>query len=163
VKMAKEKRKTASELKKIAEKLRKRGKKIVTTNGIFDILHIGHIRYLREAKNLGDILIVAVNSDSSTKNIKGPRRPLNNENDRAEALAALECIDYVALFNEDNPKNILEAIKPDVHVKGGDYKIEDIVEKETVEKNNGRIVLIKKVDGYSTSELIRKIIELYKN
>jgi len=161
--MAKEKRKTASELKKIAEKLRKRGKKIVTTNGIFDILHIGHIRYLREAKNLGDILIVAVNSDSSTKNIKGPRRPLNNENDRAEALAALECIDYVALFNEDNPKNILEAIKPDVHVKGGDYKIEDIVEKETVEKNNGRIVLIKKVDGYSTSELIRKIIELYKN
>src|SRR3989344_9419074 len=157
--MAKEKRKTASELKKIAEKLRKRGKKIVTTNGIFDILHIGHIRYLQEAKKLGNILIVAVNSDSSTKNIKGPRRPLNNENDRAEALAALECIDYVALFNEDNPKNILEAIKPDVHVKGGDYKIEDIVEKETVEKNNGRIVLIKKVDGYSTSELIRKIIE----
>src|SRR3989338_863897 len=99
------------ELKYIVEKLKKESKKIVTTNGVFDILHIGHIRYLQEAKKLGDILIVGVNSDSSTKKIKGPRRPLNNENDRAEALAALQCVDYLTIFSEENPIKFLEIIK----------------------------------------------------
>src|SRR3989338_5369507 len=90
-------------LKKTVEKLKKQNKKIITTNGVFDILHIGHIRYLQEAKKLGDILIIAINSDSSTKKLKGPKRPLNNQNDRAETLAALECVDYVTVFNEENP------------------------------------------------------------
>ena len=152
----------SSELKNIVENLKKQNKKIVTTNGVFDILHIGHIRYLKEAKKLGDILIVAINSDNSVKKIKDPKRPLNNENDRAEALASLECVDYVAIFNENDPTKILEKIKPNVHAKGGDYKIEQIIEKETVEKNNGKIVLIPKVKGYSTTDLIKKIAGMYK-
>ncbi len=151
-----------SELKSIVETLKNQKKKIVTTNGVFDILHIGHIRYLQEAKKLGDILIVAVNSDSSVKRIKGPKRPLNNENDRQEALAALECVSYVTTFNEENPIIILKEIKPDIHVKGGDYDISRIIEKDAVEKNNGKVVLIPKVKGYSTTDFIRKIVELYK-
>ena len=115
------------ELKKIVNELKNQNKIIVTTNGIFDILHIGHIRYLKKAKKLGDVLIIAINSDSSTKQIKGTKRPLNNENDRMEALAALECVDYVIIFNEENPIKILEEIKPNIHVKGGDYKIDKII------------------------------------
>ena len=154
--------KSREELKSIVEDLKKQNKKIVTTNGIFDILHIGHIRYLQEAKKLGDVLIVAINSDSSTKQIKGPKRPLNSEKDRAEALAALECVDYALIFDENNPIKILEKIKPNIHVKGGDYKIDQIIEKGTVEKNNGKIILIPEVKGYSTSDLIKKIGGLYK-
>ena len=160
--MSKNKIKTIDELKEMAKTLKNQNKKIVTTNGVFDILHIGHIRYLQPAKKLGDVLIVAVNSDSSVKKIKDPGRPLNNEKDRAEALAALGCVDYVAIFAEDNPINILEIIKPDVHVKGGDYKIEKIIEKDVVEKNNGKIVLIPEVKGYSTTNLIKKIVRLYR-
>tara|TARA_Y100000310_G_scaffold34634_1_gene32798 strand:- start:10 stop:513 length:504 start_codon:yes stop_codon:yes gene_type:complete len=163
IKMTNEKIKTISELKDISEELRNQNKKIVTTNGIFDILHIGHIRYLQEAKKLGDVLIVAVNSDFSTKRIKGPKRPLNNEKDRVEALAALECVDYVAIFNEENPIKILEQIKPNIHVKGGDYDMNQIIEKDAVEKNNGKVVLIPKVKDYSTSNLINKIIKAYAN
>ena len=153
--------KNIQELKGIVIELRAKGKKIVTTNGVFDILHIGHIRYLKEAKKLGDILIAAINSDSSTKKLKGPKRPLNNENDRAEALAALECVDYVTVFNEENPIKILGVIKPDIHAKGGDYKINQIIEKDIVENNNGKIVLIQKVEGYSTTDVIKNIIDLY--
>lgn len=160
--MSKEKIKTIDELKEIVKKLKSENKKIVTTNGIFDIIHIGHIRYLQQAKKLGDILIVAVNSDSSTKKIKGPFRPLNNENDRAEALAALECVDYVTIFSDENPIKILEIIKPQVHVKGGDYNIDKIIEKDAVEKNNGKVVLIPEVKGYSTTEFIKRIVGLYK-
>jgi len=160
--MSKQKIKNIDELKKIVEDLKKQNKKIVTTNGVFDILHIGHIRYLKEARKLGDVLIVALNSDSSTKQIKDPKRPLNNENDRAEALASLECIDYIAIFNEKDPIKILEEIKPDVHVKGGDYKMSQIIEKGIVEKNNGKIILIPEVKGYSTTDLIKKIVGLYK-
>ena len=126
------KTKTINELKDISEKLRNEGKIVITTNGVFDILHIGHIRYLQEAKKLGDTLIVAINSDSSVKKIKDPKRPLNNENDRAEALAALECIDYVAIFDEDDPIIFLKAIKPHIHVKGSDYDMSKIIEKDTV-------------------------------
>ena len=160
--MPNQKIKTINGLKIIAQKLKNQNKKIVTTNGVFDILHIGHIRYLQQAKKLGDALIVAVNSDSSVKKIKDPRRPLNNENDRAEALAALRCVDYVTIFSEENPIKILGVIKPNVHVKGGDYKIEKIIEKEVVEKNNGKMVLIPEVKGYSTTDLIKKIAGLYK-
>src|SRR3989344_3514302 len=134
--------KKINELKKIVAELRAKGKKIITTNGVFDILHIGHIRYLQEAKKLGDVLILAINSDSSTKKIKGPKRPLNNENDRAEALAALECVDYVTIFNEENQIKILQEIKPNIHVKGGDYDISQIIEKGVVEKNGGKVILI---------------------
>jgi len=155
--------KTNNELKNISEKLRNDNKIVITTNGIFDILHIGHIRYLQEAKKLGDILIVAINSDSSTKIIKGPERPLNNENDRAEALAALECVDYVTVFNEEDPIKILEGIKPNIHVKGGDYDMSQIIEKDVVEKNNGKVILIPKVKGYSTTDFINKIIATYKD
>ena len=160
--MSNNKIKTTNELKIIAEKLKNQNKKIVTTNGVFDILHIGHIRYLQQAKKLGDVLIVAVNSDSSVKKIKDSGRPLNNENDREEALAALECVDYVTIFAEENPIKILEIIKPNVHVKGGDYKMDKIVEKDAVEKNNGKIILIPEVKGYSTTELIKRIAGLYK-
>jgi len=150
------------ELKKTVENMKKQNKKIVTTNGVFDILHIGHIRYLQEAKKLGDILIVAVNSDSSVKRIKGPKRPLNNENDRLEALAALECVDYATIFDEENPISIIGIIKPNIHVKGGDYDISQIIEKDAVEKNNGKVVLIPKVKGYSTTDFINNIVNVYK-
>ena len=155
--------KSIGELKSLVEALKKQNKKIVTTNGVFDILHIGHIRCLKEAKKLGDVLIVAVNSDSSVKKIKDPKRPLNSENDRAEAIAALECVDYATIFNEESPIKFLEGIKPNIHVKGGDYKIDQIIEKNVVEKSNGRIILIPEVKGYSTTDLIKKIAGLYKD
>jgi rfaE bifunctional protein nucleotidyltransferase chain/domain len=161
--MSKNKIKTIEELKNIEKKKKKQNKKIVTTNGVFDILHIGHIRYLKEARKLGDILIVAINSDSSTKQIKGSKRPLNNEKDRAEALAALECVDYIAIFNEENPIKTLEKIKPNIHVKGGDYKMDQIIEKSIVEKNKGKVVLIPEVKGYSTTDLINRIVESHKD
>ncbi|MDP3766365.1 MAG: D-glycero-beta-D-manno-heptose 1-phosphate adenylyltransferase [Nanoarchaeota archaeon] len=149
--------KTIEEIKRISEELKNQNKKIVTTNGVFDILHVGHIRYLQKAKSMGDVLIVAVNSDESVKKIKGPKRPLNNQNDRAEVLAALRCINYITIFNEESPINTLEKIRPDIHVKGGDYGIGQIVEKKTVEKNGGKVVLVGIEKGYSTTSLIDKI------
>ncbi len=158
-----EKIESLDNLKNIVQELKKKNKSIVTTNGIFDILHIGHIRYLKQAKKLGDVLIIALNSDSSTKKIKGPKRPLNNEKDRAEALAALECVDYIAIFNEENPIKTLEKIKANIHVKGGDYKMDQIIEKSIVEKNKGKVVLIPEVKGYSTTDLINRIVESHKD
>ena len=155
--MSKEKIKPIKELEIILKDAKNHGNIIVTTNGIFDILHIGHIRYLQEAKKLGDILVVAVNSDASTKRLKGNSRPINSENDRAEVLAALECVDFVAIFHEDNPIKILSVLKPNIHVKGGDYDISQIIEKETVEKTGGKVVLIPMVKGYSTTGIIGKI------
>ena len=160
--MPQDKIKRLEELKIIVKDFKKKNRIIVTTNGVFDILHIGHIRYLQEAKKLGDMLIVAVNSDTSVKKIKGPKRPLNNENDRAEALAALQCVDFVAIFNEENPIKFLEKIKPDVHVKGGDYKIDKIIEKDTVEKNGGKVKLIPEVKGYSTTKFMDKIFKIHQ-
>ena len=158
--MTKQKIKTTREIKELAEE--KQNKIIVTTNGVFDILHLGHIKYLQEAKKLGDILIVAINSDSSVKQIKGPERPINSEQSRAEVLAALSFVDYIIIFNETDPVNVLSDIKPDIHVKGGDYKIDEIIEKDIVEKSNGKIVLIPEIKGYSTTDLINKIIKNYK-
>lgn len=160
--MTKQKIRTIKEIKNLVEDLKKQNKKIVTTNGVFDILHLGHIKYLQEAKKLGDVLIVAINSDDSVKQIKGSERPINNQQSRAEVLAALSFVDYVAIFNETDPVNVLSEIKPTIHVKGGDYNISQIIEKDIVEKNNGKIVLIPEIKGYSTTDLINKIIKNYK-
>jgi rfaE bifunctional protein nucleotidyltransferase chain/domain len=141
--------------------LKRRGKTVVTTNGVFDILHVGHVRYLTAARKLGDVLVVAVNSDTSVRALKGPSRPVNRARDRAELLAALSCVDYITIFTERDPRALLGAIKPTIHVKGGDYKLEDLPEREVVEKNGGRVVLIKPSKGYSTTGTIAKITKLY--
>lgn len=154
---------TLKQLVPLVRKLKKQNRKIVTTNGVFDILHLGHVRYLEQAKNLGDVLIVGVNSDSSVKQIKGEKRPINDEKSRIGVLAALESVDYVFLFNEKDPRNWLDKIKPDVHIKAGDYKPSQIIEKGIVEKNHGRIVIAKAEKGYSTTKLINKILDIYRN
>ncbi|GIW23685.1 MAG: glycerol-3-phosphate cytidylyltransferase [Candidatus Sericytochromatia bacterium] len=132
-------------------------KKIVFTNGCFDILHTGHINYLARAKELGDILIVAVNSDHSVKRLKGKERPINTLNDRMFLLASLCFIDIVTFFEEDTPTEILKKIKPDIHVKGGDYKIEDLPEKQIIESYGGKIIILPFVQGYSTTNIITKM------
>ncbi len=133
--------------------------KIVFTNGCFDILHVGHVRYLQEAKNQGDILVVAINSDESIKRLKGEKRPINTERDRLEIIAALEFVDYVTIFSEDTPYELIKIIQPDVLAKGKDYKLEEVVGKDIVENRGGRVALIDFVDGKSTSTTIRKIEE----
>lgn len=161
--MKNEKIKSVDELDIISKKIKSEGKKIITTNGVFDIIHIGHIRYLQEAKRLGDILIIGVNSDNSVKRIKDSRRPINNEDDRAEVLAALECVNYVTIFNENDPINFLSVIKPDIHVKGGDYGEDEIIEKDTVNSNGGKIELLPLIGGYSTTNFIKEIVKKYKD
>ena len=138
-------------------------KKIVFTNGCFDILHIGHVKYLQQAKSLGDILIVGVNSDASVRKLKGEFRPIMSEKERAEVIAALECVDYVVIFPELTPKNLIRIVKPDIHVKGGDWKAKQIPETNLVQSYGGKVVIVDEVEGYSTSEIIRKIIEKYRN
>ena len=155
--------KTLKELIPIVKKLKKQNKKIVTTNGVFDILHLGHIKYLEEAKKLGNVLIVGVNTNKSVKQIKGDERPINDEKSRISVLAALESVDYVFLFNEKDPRKWLEKIKPDFHVKAGDYKLNQIIEKDAVEKNKGKIVVARMEKEYSTTKLINKIIDTYTN
>lgn len=132
-------------------------KTIVFTNGCFDILHVGHKRYLQQAASLGDILVVGINSDESVRRLKGTDRPINNEQDRAEILCALGFIDYVVLFGEDTPYELIQKIQPDVLVKGGDYKPEDVVGRDIVEARGGRLELIQFVDGKSTTNIINKI------
>lgn len=132
-------------------------KKIVFTNGCFDILHVGHKRYLQQAATLGDILVVGVNSDASVRRLKGPTRPVNNEQDRAEMLSALGFIDYVVIFDEDTPYELIKKIQPDVLVKGGDYKPEEVVGRDIVEARGGRLELISFVEGKSTTNIIKKI------
>lgn len=134
-----------------------RNQKIVFTNGCFDILHVGHIRYLKEAARLGDILIIGLNSDDSVKRLKGPKRPINGELDRAEMLGALGFVDYVAIFDEDTPLNLINTIQPDILVKGGDYEPDAVVGKKEVEERGGKLVLIPFVDGKSTTNIIEKI------
>lgn len=144
---------------KAIDRLRHRNpdKKIVFTNGCFDILHIGHIRYLQEAAKLGDILVLGLNSDASVSRLKGPERPINSEQDRAELLCALEFIDYVVVFEEDTPYELIKKIQPDVLVKGGDYAPEQVVGKDIVESRGGKLVLIPFVEGKSTTNIINKI------
>ncbi len=133
------------------------GKTVVCTNGCFDILHVGHVRYLEKTKSFADFCIVLLNSDKSVRSIKGPSRPINNENDRAEILSALRCVDYVVMFDEDSPRNLLDEIKPDVYTKGGDYTIETLPEADIMLKNNTRVEFISFVEGKSTTNIIEKM------
>lgn len=145
------------DLDELLKKLKEENKTIVTTNGCFDILHVGHVRYLKKAKSYGDVLIIALNSDKSVKSIKGPDRPINNENDRAEILNALSFVDYTVLFDEDSPMNLLAKLKPDVHTKGADYTVETLPEAKIIMENGGRIEFITFVEGKSTTSIIEKI------
>ena len=152
---------TRKKLVEIVRHVQREGKKVVTTNGCFDVLHVGHARYLQEARKLGDILIVAVNSDSSVRALKGEPRPLVPEDERAEMLAALECVDYVTIFSELDPIALLLELKPDIHVKGGDYKLEQLIEREAVESYGGKVIVGFNVPGKSTTDLIKTIVEGY--
>lgn len=150
------------ELKKEVERLREEGKRIVFTNGCFDIIHVGHIRYLREAKAQGDVLIVGLNSDSSVRMLKGEKRPLVPQGERAEILSALEMVDYVVIFDELTPDELIKIVRPDVDVKGGDYKsLEDIPERELVESLGGKMMIVGGVEGKSTTNLVETILERY--
>ena len=126
-----------SELASILQQAKTEGGVVVTTNGCFDVLHLGHLRYLQAARQLGDLLVVAVNSDSSVRHLKGENRPLVPEAERAEMLAGLECVDYVVIFRELTPIDLLAELKPNIHVKGGDYKLEQLIERDVVEANGG--------------------------
>ena len=138
-------------------KLHKGGKTIVATNGCFDILHVGHVRYLQKTKSFADYSIILLNSDKSVRSIKGPTRPINKELDRAEILCALSCVDYVVLFDEDSPRNLLDEIKPDVYTKGADYTMETLPEADIMRKNGTRVEFISFVEGKSTTGIIEKI------
>ncbi len=139
------------------EKLHKSGKSVVATNGCFDILHVGHVRYLQKTKSFADYCIVLLNSDKSVKSIKGPSRPINNENDRAEILCALSCVDYVVLFDEDSPRNLLDEIKPDVYTKGADYSMDTLPEADIMRKNGTKVEFIEFIEGKSTTSTIEKM------
>lgn len=149
---------TKEELAKKPEPLKASGIKIVFTNGVFDILHAGHVRYLNEAAALADALIVAVNSDASARRLKGPGRPFNDEQDRAEVIAALECVSYVTTFDEDTPYELIKLLKPDVLVKGGDWPVDGIVGADVVKASGGEVYSLPYAEGYSTSALVEKII-----
>jgi len=143
------------------EELRNKGKKIAFTNGCFDILHVGHVRYLREAKKTADVLVLALNSDSSVRLIKGEERPLVPENERAEVLAALEFVDFVTIFKELTPLELINYLKPDILIKGGDWPEEKVVGREEVKKWGGRVAIIPEVEGKSTTNIVEKIKKLY--
>jgi D-glycero-beta-D-manno-heptose 1-phosphate adenylyltransferase len=139
--------------------LKRQGKTIVTTNGCFDLLHTGHISYLTEAASFGDYLIVGINSDMSVEKLKGPGRPVQKEKDRAFIIGSLKMVDFVFIFSESDPREFLNILKPDVHVKGGDYTPEKLPEREVVEANGGKIAIVSFVDGYSTSSIVKKICD----
>jgi rfaE bifunctional protein nucleotidyltransferase chain/domain len=149
--------KTQSEIIKIVREGQAEGKTFVATNGCFDILHVGHVRYLNKTKEFADELIVMLNSDVSVKAIKGESRPINCEGDRAEILSSLRCVDYVVLFDEKSPAKLLENIKPDVYTKGADYSLETLPERDIVLKNNIKVEFIEFVEGKSTTNMINKI------
>ena len=149
--------KTQDEIIKIVKEEQAKGKSFVVTNGCFDILHVGHVRYLQKTKTFADYSIVMLNSDKSVRSIKGPTRPINNENDRAEILCALDCVDFVILFDEDSPQNLIAEIKPDVHTKGADYTVDTLPEAKTIIENGGRIEFISFVEGKSTTSIIEKM------
>src|SRR5512133_915467 len=138
-----------------------RGKKVVFTNGCFDLLHAGHVKYLQKARNLGDLLVLGLNSDASVRRLKGEKRPLIGEEERAHILAALDCIDYVVIFEEDTPLELISALKPHVLAKGGDYTADGVVGKDVVEAYGGRVELVTFVDGKSTTNIIDRILERY--
>lgn len=145
------------ELKKTVAILRETHKNIVTTNGCFDLLHVGHVRILKAARALGDVLIVGLNSDDSVRRLKGDRRPMVSEKYRAEVLSSLGCVDYVTIFNEDTPAQFLAAVKPDIHVKGSDYNEAQLAETPIVEAGGGKVVILDLVPEQSTTGLIERI------
>ncbi len=149
----------SAQLAEILKDAKTKGKTIVTTNGCFDVLHLGHLRYLQAAREVGDLLIVCVNSDSSVRALKGADRPLVPETERVELLAGLECVDFVTVFSERDAKAVLSQLKPDIHIKGGDYRVDEVIEREVVEANGGKVMVGLNVPGKSTTNLIRTIRE----
>jgi rfaE bifunctional protein nucleotidyltransferase chain/domain len=150
---------TRNDLIKIREELKRTGKRVVFTNGCFDILHRGHVDYLAKARELGDALIVGVNTDGSVKRLKGPDRPIVQEDDRAAVLAALEVVNYVCLFDEDTPYELIRALVPDILVKGGDWSMGNIVGKDIVEAAGGAVHTIQFLPNRSTTNIIQKIVQ----
>lgn len=158
---AREKIKTLENLQPIRTALRQADKRVVFTNGCFDILHLGHARYLEEARNLGDCLVVAVNSDVSVREIKGPLRPIQSQAERSEVVASLQCVDYVITFDEKDPLRLIEALRPDVLVKGADWPIERIVGADFVLASGGEVARIPLIPNTSTTAIIERIVRLY--
>lgn len=160
INLARNKVKTLPNLRKDLVKLQKLGKKIVFTNGVFDILHIGHIRYLEKAREMGDILVVAMNTDKSVKKLKGKHRPLLPQAERSELLASLACVDFVTLFPEDTPLKTIITLHPDILVKGGDYTLNEIVGMKEVKSWGGKVKAIPLINGYSTTGFIHRVWQL---
>ena len=152
-----------NDLKATVDRLKREGKKVVFTNGCFDILHAGHTRYLREARKLGDALILALNSDSSVRSIKGPMRPIVPEAERAEVVASLDSVDFVTVFDELTPLELIEFLQPDVIVKGGDWAEKDIVGAKAVRKWGGRVAIMPEIEGASTTNIIDKVLQVYRS
>jgi len=158
----KQKIKERKELLGIIKNLKAKGKRIVFTNGCFDLLHIGHVRYLEKARTLGDALVVGVNSDSSVRKLKGPNRPVLPAKERAEILSGLGCVDYITIFDELDPLKLITSLHPNVLVKGGDWTKEQIVGREVLERSGGKVAIIRFVKGASTSTLIETILKKYE-
>lgn len=145
------------DIEKFCEVLRKGDKRVVFTNGCFDILHAGHVRYLQKARELGDCLVLGLNSDASVRRLKGPGRPVNNENDRAEVIGALKSVDYVTIFDEPTASELIALVKPAVYAKGGDYTLDTLPEAKIVQSYGGEVAFIDLVEGRSTTNIIEKI------
>ncbi len=154
---------TRDELRRVRERLRGEGRRLVFTNGCFDLLHVGHVRYLREARALGDALLVAINSDRSVRALKGAGRPLVSEAERAEVLAALAAVDFVTVFDEESPRSLIADLLPDVLVKGGDYSTDEIHGREEVEAAGGQVLSLPFVEGASTTNIIQRIKEVTRD
>lgn len=148
-------------LEDVLERRRREGARIVFTNGCFDILHVGHARYLAQARALGDLLVVGLNSDASVRGLKGETRPLVPQEERAEMLAHLACVDYVAIFEESRPDALLETVRPHIHAKGGDYRVEDLPEAAVVRRHGGDIVILPLVEGRSTTNIIARVLDVF--
>jgi D-beta-D-heptose 7-phosphate kinase/D-beta-D-heptose 1-phosphate adenosyltransferase len=153
---------TLDELKKIRQTLKENYKRVVFTNGCFDLIHSGHVDYLTKAKALGDVLFVGLNTDNSVSRIKGDKRPILNQEERAFILSSLKPVDYVCLFDEDTPEKIINELLPDILVKGADWSLDKIVGREVVEANGGKVVTIEFVNNQSTSNIINTILQRYK-
>lgn len=149
-------------MQRLIHNLKKNGKRIVFTNGCFDILHVGHVRYLEQAKSLGDVLVVGINGDRSVRGLKGPRRPILPVEERGEILSGLGCTDYITVFDEPTPFELISLLRPDVLVKGGDWTPEQVVGREVVEGSGGRVVILPFVEGSSTTNIIDVILEKYE-
>jgi rfaE bifunctional protein nucleotidyltransferase chain/domain len=148
-------------LAKAVSELKAKGKKVVFTNGVFDLLHVGHLRYLKQACALGDVLVIGLNADSCVKRLKGENRPILPEAERAELLAGLDCVDYVCIFEEDDPRELIKAIVPNILVKGGDWPIDQILGRDTVEAAGGKVLSLPFVEGRSTTSIVDSIVKRY--